>query len=94
MLFVGTWPRGSNVEHRPHREILGAYLATECAAQHIDLRGRMILFRNDAEAAILALTKGSFASPVMQRSAVRQQAFVSPGCFATVQARTWADAGA
>ena len=71
MLFVGTWPRGSNVEHRPHREILGAYLATECAAQHIDLRGRMILFRNDAEAAILALTKGSFASPLMQRSAVR-----------------------
>ena len=71
MLLVGTWPHGSDVEHQPHREILGACLATECAAQHVDLRGGMILFRNDAEAAISALTKGSFASPVMQRSAVR-----------------------
>jgi hypothetical protein len=31
----------------------------------------MILFRNDAEAAIAALCKGSYQSPVMQRSAVR-----------------------
>ena len=75
-LFVGTWPPGSDVEHQPHREILAACLATECAAQHVDLRGSLILYRNDADAAISALSKGSFASPVMQRSAVRLNRFL------------------
>jgi len=71
LLLVGTWPQGAEVDHQPHREILGACLASECAAQLEDLRGAVILYRNDAEAAIAALSKGSFASPTMQRSAVR-----------------------
>ena len=71
LLLIGTWPVGAEVEHQPHREILAACLATESAAQRVDLRGSLILYRNDAEAAIAALNKGSFQSPVMQRSAVR-----------------------
>lgn len=71
LLLVGTWPKGAEVEHQAHREILAACLATESAAQQVDLHGSVVLFRNDAEAAIAALRKGSFQSPVMQRSAVR-----------------------
>jgi hypothetical protein len=71
LLIVGTWPPGSQVDHQPHREILAVCLAMESASQQLDLRGSLILFRNDAEAAIAALSKGSFQSPVMQSSAVR-----------------------
>lgn len=76
LLIVGTWPAGSDVEHQSHREILAACLATESAAQQVDLRGSLILFRNDAEAAIAALSKGSFQSTVMQRSAMRLNRFL------------------
>jgi hypothetical protein len=75
-LFVGTWPPGSEAEHQPHREILAARLATECAEQQVDLRGSLILYRNYADAAISAMSKGGFASPVMQRSAVQLNRFL------------------
>jgi hypothetical protein len=71
LLLVGTWPADAEVQHQAHREILAACLATESAAQQVDLRNSVVLFRNDAEAAIAALRKGSFQSPVMQRSAMR-----------------------
>jgi hypothetical protein len=69
--LVGTWPTDAKVQHQTHREILAACLATESAAQQVDLRSSVVLFRNDAEAAIAALRKGSFQSSVMQRSAMR-----------------------
>ena len=74
--MVGTWPPGSEVEHQAHREALGACLVTEAAAQQVDISAGRILYRNDAEAAIGALRKGSFQSPVMQRSAVRLNRFL------------------
>jgi hypothetical protein len=43
----------------------------EAACQAVDLRVRVDLLRNDAEAAIAALTKGSTGSAPMQRQAVR-----------------------
>ena len=70
-LLVGTWPRGSNVEFQQHREALGACLATEAAIQEVDLGGSVLLYRNDAEAAISALSKGSFRSAEMQLCAIR-----------------------
>ncbi len=43
----------------------------EAACQAVDLRVRVGLLRNDAEAAIAALTKGSTGSTPMQRQAIR-----------------------
>ncbi len=56
---------------QPYWECLAAPLALETAAQTIDLRGKFSLLRNDAEAAIAALRKGSSQSAPMQRSALR-----------------------
>lgn len=70
-LLVGTWPDGEEVGEQPHRECLAAPLALEAAAQVVDLRGKCGLLRNDAEAAIGALRKGSTQSAPMQRSALR-----------------------
>ena len=70
-LLVGTWPVGEDVSEQPYRECLAAPLALEGAAQIIDLRGRIGLLRNDAEAAIAALRKGSAHSAPMQKSALR-----------------------
>jgi hypothetical protein len=54
-----------------HREALAAPLALEAACQAVDLIVRVGLLRNDAEAAIAALTKGSIGSAPMQCKAVR-----------------------
>ena len=70
-LLIGTWPDGEDVSEQPHRECLAAPLALEAAAQVLDLRGRFGLLRNDAEAAVAALRKGSSRSAPMQRSALR-----------------------
>lgn len=70
-LLIGTWPGGEDVSEQPYRECLAAPLALEAAAQVLDLRGRIGLLRNDAEAAIAALRKGSTQSGPMQRSALR-----------------------
>jgi hypothetical protein len=43
------------VQHQAHREILSACLATESAAQQVDLLSSVVLFCNDAEAAIAEL---------------------------------------
>jgi hypothetical protein len=68
-LLIGSWPEGEGVSEQPYRE-LAAPLALEAAAQVLDVRGRIGLLRNDAEAAIAALRKGSTQEP-MQRSALR-----------------------
>lgn len=70
-LLVGTWPEGEAVAEQAHREALAAPLALQAACQAVDLRARFGLLRNDAEAAIGALSKGSTSSPEMQRQAVR-----------------------
>ena len=70
LLLVGSWPDHSAVDEQPHRECLAASLALEAAAQAVDLRCRTGLFRNDAEAAIAALRKGSSSAP-MQSGALR-----------------------
>lgn len=70
-LLIGTWPFGEDVSEQPYRECLAAPLALEAAARVIDLRGRYGLLRNDAEAAISALRKGSTSSAPMQKSALR-----------------------
>ncbi len=70
-LLVGTWPEGVDVSEQPYRECLAAPLALEAAAQFLDLRGKIGLLRNDAEAAIAALKKGSSQSAPMQMSALR-----------------------
>ena len=71
LLLVGTWPAGEDVAEQAHREALAAPLALEAACQAVDLSVRYGLLRNDAEAAIGALSKGSTSSPPMQRQAVR-----------------------
>ena len=70
-LFIGTWPEGEEVAQQAHREALAAPLALEAACLAVDLRSGFGLLRNDAEAAIGALAKGSTSSPAMQRQAVR-----------------------
>lgn len=70
LLLVGSWPDHSPVSEQPHLECLAAPLALEAAAQALDLRCRIGLFRTDAEAAIAALRKGSSSAP-MQTSALR-----------------------
>ena len=70
-LLIGTWPVGEDVSEQPYRECLAAPLALEAAARVLDLRGMIGLLRNDAEAAIAALRKGSTQSGPMQRSALR-----------------------
>ena len=70
-LVVGSWPDEEDVTEQPYRECLAAALALEAAAQMLDVRGRYALLRNDAEAAIGALRKGSTQSGPMQRSALR-----------------------
>ena len=71
LLLVGTWQHGSIIEFQPHREALAGCLATEAAEQEVDMRCSLVLYRNDAEAAISALSKGSFGSQEMQASALR-----------------------
>ena len=79
---MGSWPAGEATADQAHREALAAPLALEAACQAVDLRVRLGLLRNDAEAAIGALAKGSTrpsarsrravtGSPEMQRQAVR-----------------------
>ena len=72
-LFIGTWPAGSAVGEQAHRELLAAPLALEAALQlrHPRLDGRLGFFRNDAEAAISALRKGSSSSPPMQAGSLK-----------------------
>ena len=70
-LLVGSWPAGESTADQAHREALAAPLAMEAACQAVDLRVRVGLLRNDAEAAIAALSKGSTGSAPMQRQAVR-----------------------
>ena len=69
LLLIGSWPAEEEVAE--HSEALAAPLALEAASQAVDLRVRFGLLRNDAEAAIGALIKGSTSSPPMQRQAVR-----------------------
>jgi hypothetical protein len=64
-LLIGAWPTGEDVSEQPFRECLAAPLALEGAAQVLDLRGRIGLLHNDAEAAIAALRKGSLQSEPM-----------------------------
>ena len=71
LLVVGTWPVGAAVEHQPHREALGDCLVLKGAARQLDLRHGVILYRNDAQAAVAAMSKESFPSPEMQESAVQ-----------------------
>jgi hypothetical protein len=71
LLLVGSWPAGQATADQAHREALAAPLALEAACQAVDLRVRLGLLRNDAEAAIGALAKDSTGSPEMQRQAVR-----------------------
>ena len=71
LLEVGTWPAGKAADHQPQREALGACLVLDGAAMLLDLSCWAILFRNDAQAAIAAITKGSFHSPEMQRCTIR-----------------------
>ena len=70
-LLIGSWPAGEAVEDQAHRKALAAPLSFEAACQAVDLRACFGLLRNDAEAAIGALAKGSTGSPAMQRQAVR-----------------------
>ena len=71
-LLIGTWPAGASVAEQPHRELLAAPLALEAALQlHPWLHGRIGFFRNDAEAAVAALRKGSTSSPPMQAGSLR-----------------------
>ena len=63
-------PDGEDVSEQPYRECLAAPLALEAAARVLNPKGRFGLLRNDAEAAIAALRKGSTQSAPMQRSAL------------------------
>jgi hypothetical protein len=54
-LLIGSWPDGEDVSEQPYRECLAAPLALEAAARVLDLRSRIGLLCNDAEAAIAAL---------------------------------------
>jgi hypothetical protein len=66
-LLIGTWPAGAPVAEQPHRELLAAPLALEAALQlYPRLQGRLGFFRNDADAAVAALRKGSTSSRPMQ----------------------------
>ena len=66
LFLVRTWPDGEDVSVQPYRECLAAQLALEAAARVtrrvISLLERIWLLRNDAEAAIAALLKGSSLS--------------------------------
>ena len=70
LLLIGSWPAEEEVAEQAHREALAAPLALEAAWQAVDLRVCFGLLRNDAQAAIGALIKGSTSSPPMQRQAV------------------------
>lgn len=72
-LLIGTWPVGASVGEQAHRELLAAPLALEAALQLPGprLAGRLGFFRNDAEAAISALRKGSTSSPPMQAGSLK-----------------------
>ena len=66
-----TWPQGSSIEFQPHREALAGCLATKAAEQEVDMCLSLVLYRNNVEAAISALSKGSFGSPEPQASELR-----------------------
>ena len=69
-LIVGTFPRGLPVSEQVHREALACPLVLEAMSRLLDVRGSIILFRNDASSALNALRKGS-SSPVLQDCASR-----------------------
>ena len=60
------------MEFQQHQEALGACLATEAEIQEVDLDGSVLLYQNDVEAAMSALSKGSlsFRSAEMQLCAM------------------------
>ena len=70
-LMIGTWPAEAAIEEQSHRETWAGCLALEALSKLIDLHAFAVLMRNDASAAIAALSKGSFGSSALQTVALR-----------------------
>ncbi len=69
--FPLTWPAGGAPENQVDREALGICIAFETAATLVDLSHSSVILRNDSEAALSALRKGSTGSPFLQACAMR-----------------------
>ena len=70
-LVVATFTAAERTDVQERREALAGDLAFQAAAQLLDVRGMVVLHRNDAVGALAALRKGSFASRELQDIAVR-----------------------
>ena len=70
LILIGSWPTGALVSEQVHREALGVVSSYREALCRKDLRGWAILQRNDAQAVISALRKGSSRSRVLQEMAL------------------------
>jgi hypothetical protein len=70
LMLIGSWPAGAPISEQVHREALGVVSAYREALSGKDLCGWAVLQRNDAQAVIAALTKGSSRSRVMQDMAL------------------------
>jgi hypothetical protein len=70
LLLLGTWPAGWDVSQQAYREALGGPLAFDAFLMAADVQGLFCILRNDAEAAMGALRKGSTQSAPMQRCAL------------------------
>ena len=67
---AGTWPPDTPAGAQAHREAFGGTFAFRAVAEAVHLGGAMVIMRNDAEAALAALRKGSTQSPEMQAAAL------------------------
>jgi len=70
-IFPLTWPAGGTPVDQVDREALGVCIAFETAAALVDLSHSSVILRNDSEAALCALRKGSTGSPFLQACAMR-----------------------
>ena len=71
LLVASTFTESEVTVVQVRREALGVHLAFKAASQLIDLRGMVVLHRNDCTGALTAMRKGSFASRPMQDISVR-----------------------
>ena len=71
-LVIGTFEAtvGREFEHQVRRETRGGVLAFRAAVQEFDLRGWMVILRNDATGALATLRKGCSRSEFMQDQAM------------------------
>ena len=70
-IVVGTFSAEERTDFQVRREALAGDLAFQAASQLLDVRGMVVLHRNDAIGALAALRKGSYASTALQAISVR-----------------------